>query len=42
MMSRIKEAKSFCAVCRYVLVETIDPSQHSFIDHYYDVIYPQE
>ena len=32
----------FCAVCRYVLVDFIDPSRHSEIDRDYAEIYPQE
>ena len=30
----------FCAVCRYIMVELIDPFQHSGIDLDYDDIYP--
>jgi len=31
----------FCHVCRYILVDDIDPSRHLFIDPEYDEIYPQ-
>jgi hypothetical protein len=31
----------FCHVCRYILVDDIDPSRHLFIDPEYDAIYPQ-
>lgn len=31
----------FCHVCRYILVDNIDPSGHLFIDPEYNAIYPQ-
>lgn len=31
----------FCHVCKYILVDDIDPSRHLFIDPEYDAIYPQ-
>jgi hypothetical protein len=31
----------FCHVCKYILVDAIDPSRHLFIDPEYDAIYPQ-
>jgi hypothetical protein len=31
----------FCHVCKYILVDAIDPSRHLFIDPEYDEIYPQ-
>ena len=30
----------FCAVCRYVMVDFVDPSKHFQIDLDYDDIYP--
>ena len=30
---------TFCAVCKFVIVEFIDPTQHSWIDQDYDAIY---
>jgi hypothetical protein len=30
----------FCAVCRFVLVDAIDPDKHWWIDREYDSIYP--
>lgn len=36
------DGKEICAVCRYVLVDIIDPQKHSGIDREYDKIYPQE
>jgi hypothetical protein len=32
----------FCHVCKYILVDDIDPSRHLFIDPEYDAIYPQK
>jgi hypothetical protein len=31
---------AFCAVCRFVLVDAIDPDKHWWIDGEYDLIYP--
>jgi hypothetical protein len=31
----------FCAVCRYVLVEKVDPYYHFMINRDYEEIYPQ-
>jgi hypothetical protein len=31
----------FCHVCRYVLVDNLDPSQHGVIDADYEAIYPE-
>jgi hypothetical protein len=33
--------KEFCAVCRYLLVDSIDPFKHFSIDRDYEEIYPQ-
>ncbi len=33
--------REFCAVCRYILAETIDPALHDLVDREYDRIYPQ-
>jgi hypothetical protein len=33
------DATTFCPVCRYILVEQINPEQHSQIDRDYDVNY---
>lgn len=33
--------REFCAVCRYVLVDTIDPAVHGDIDALYSQFYPQ-
>jgi len=41
MMNNSEGAESFCAVCRYILVETIDPYKHFEIDLLYDKFYPQ-
>jgi hypothetical protein len=38
--SKPAESKLFCPVCRYALVDAIDPTQHGALDEYYDVIYP--
>ena len=32
----------FCAVCRYIIVDMIDPAYHSDIDDLYDKSYPQK
>ncbi len=34
-------SREFCAVCRYVIVDIIDPSKHATIDDDYNDIYPQ-
>jgi len=40
-MRRSKEEEAeFCAVCRYVMVDFVDPSKHFQIDLDYDDIYP--
>jgi hypothetical protein len=36
-----EEQAEFCAVCRYIMVDMIDPSMHTEIDLLYDKIYPQ-
>ncbi len=36
------DGMEFCAVCRYVLVDMIDPTRHAAIDRNYSRIYPQE
>lgn len=36
------DGREFCAVCRYILVDLIDPTQHWFIDRDYNEVYPQE
>jgi hypothetical protein len=35
------EAAEFCAVCRYVIVDFVDPFLHWEIDRDYADIYPQ-
>lgn len=35
------DGKEFCAVCRYILVDIIDPYKHFLIDRDYEEIYPQ-
>jgi hypothetical protein len=35
------DGREFCAVCRYILVELIDPSRHFLIDLDYGKVYPQ-
>lgn len=35
-------ATRYCHVCRYVLVDAIDPSKHYFLDPDYTQIYPQK
>ena len=41
IMRRSKEEEAeFCAVCRYVMVDFVDPSKHFQIDLDYDDIYP--
>jgi hypothetical protein len=41
MRSNKNPVHEFCAVCRYLLVETIDPSLHDVVDLEYDRFYPQ-
>ena len=36
------KGERFCHVCRYTLVDAIDPSRHLFIDQEYSSIYPEE
>jgi hypothetical protein len=38
--SEPSEYKAFCAVCRYVLVDAIDPTQHGVLDRDYELVYP--
>jgi hypothetical protein len=42
MASGQYDSVEFCAVCRYILVEIIDPSRHFAIDLEYDAFYPQQ
>ena len=42
MMNDQNHGARFCHVCKYVLVDAIDPSRHLFIDPDSDEIYPQE
>jgi hypothetical protein len=35
------DGREFCAVCRYILVDIIDPYKHWEIDQSYEKIYPQ-
>lgn len=39
--SRPDEAKPFCAVCRYALVDVVDPTMHGALDRIYAKVYPQ-
>jgi hypothetical protein len=34
-------ARQFCHVCRYAMVDQIDPLQHGAIDRDYEKIYPR-
>jgi hypothetical protein len=36
------DGREFCAVCRYILVDIIDPYKHWEIDRNYQTFYPQE
>ncbi len=36
------DGREFCAVCSYILTDTIDPSKHFETDREYQKIYPQE
>jgi hypothetical protein len=40
MRSRRVTSTEFCAVCRYIMVDYVDPSKHFEIDRDYDDIYP--
>jgi hypothetical protein len=40
MRSHDDDESEFCAVCRYIVVDTIDPYHHEEIDRDYDDIYP--
>jgi hypothetical protein len=42
MRNSNSDGKEFCAVCRYLLVDIIDPSKHFSIDLDYEKIYPQK
>ncbi len=42
MRDRSVDGREFCAVCRYVLVDIIDPAKHFEIDRNYQTFYPQE
>jgi hypothetical protein len=42
MRNSNSDGKEFCAVCRYLLVDIIDPSKHFSIDLDYQEIYPQK
>lgn len=41
MMNDQNSGARFCHVCKYMLVDAIDPSRHFFIDPEYVAIYPQ-
>jgi hypothetical protein len=41
VMNNHEFASLFCHVCKYVLVDAIDPSKHYFIDPDYEDIYPK-
>jgi hypothetical protein len=41
VMNSTGKGARYCHVCRYVLVDAIDPSKHYFIDPDHDEIYPQ-
>jgi hypothetical protein len=41
MMSDQSSGAQFCQVCRYMLVDAIDPGKHYFLDQEYDRVYPQ-
>jgi IgA Peptidase M64 len=42
MRNSDSDGKEFCAVCRYLLVDIIDPYKHFLIDLDYEKIYPQK
>ncbi len=41
IMKSSRDSTEFCAVCRYILVDMIDPYMHFDIDLMYDKLYPQ-
>ncbi|MGB4888355.1 MAG: M64 family metallopeptidase, partial [Nitrospira sp.] len=41
MRNSDSDGKEFCPVCRYLLVDIIDPHKHFSIDLDYGEIYPQ-
>lgn len=41
LMSTLKGFAPFCPICRYLLVDRVDPSQHGQIDLDYDRRYPE-
>ena len=41
MMNDQSSGVRFCQVCKYVLIDAIDPGKHYFIDPEYTAIYPQ-
>jgi hypothetical protein len=42
MRNSNSNGKEFCAVCRYLLVDIIDPSKHFSLDLDYEEYYPQK
>ena len=42
MRNSNSNGKEFCAVCRYLLVDIIDPNKHFSLDLEYQEIYPQK
>jgi hypothetical protein len=36
------DGREICPVCRYILVDIIDPDNHWWIDQFYEEIYPQK
>jgi IgA Peptidase M64 len=36
------DGREICPVCRYILVDIIDPDKHWFIDLFYEELYPQK
>jgi hypothetical protein len=36
------DASRFCPVCRYALVDRINPAQHPWIDLEYETVYPYQ
>jgi hypothetical protein len=38
----VPDVKEFCAVCRYILIDLIDPTKHGANDLEYEKIYPQK
>jgi hypothetical protein len=41
MRNSHSDSSAFCAVCRFVMVDLIDPQQHWWIDRDYDKVYPK-